>query len=416
MQSKNRRSALAIGLASFAIAGTAAAEDPIKLGILLTHVGPTAIFARYEDNGARLRIEQVNKAGGIKGRPIEIVGYDTEGKPDRAGTLFRRLAQEDKVSAVIGPDSIYVLLGMSAVPTEVKTFSMAAPGNFELVNPKDRAWVASAWTSNGYTMELSLAYLKDKLKVNRIGLLTTADSIGELIARETTDVAKMVGIEMAEVASQPASDRDLLPSLTKLAALKPAIEGLVVFGSGPFGTIAVNQTELAGIKVPIVYVCGNVIPELIKDVSPETGRRMYVSVARNVVADTLPAGDPYIAVTKKFNAEYTARYNEVATEPSAVGYDMAQTVIDAIEHVGTDPAKIRDYIYTGQKGLLMAQGIHVNRTPGNAYGIDPRDVALATIENGKFVFKAYLKDSFKNLGITDQAITDQMRRFKMITD
>ena len=232
MQLKKSRTALAIAVASFAIAGTAAAEDPIKLGILLTHVGPTAIFARYEDNGARLRIEQVNKAGGIKGRQIEIVGYDTEGKPDRAGTLFRRLAQEDKVSAVIGPDSIYVLLGMSAVPTEVKTFSMAAPGNFELVNPKDRAWVASAWTSNGYTMELSLAYLKDKLKVNRIGLLTTADSIGELIARETTDVAKMVGIEMAEVASQPASDRDLLPSLTKLAALKPAIEGLVVFGSG----------------------------------------------------------------------------------------------------------------------------------------------------------------------------------------
>jgi len=120
------------------LVGPAGAQTPIKVGMLLTYVGPTALFARYEAKGARVLIEQVNKAGGIKGRPIELVNYDTEGKPDRAGSLYRRLAQEDKVVAVIGPDSIFVTLGMSSVPNEVKVPSVAAPGNYELIEPKNR--------------------------------------------------------------------------------------------------------------------------------------------------------------------------------------------------------------------------------------------------------------------------------------
>jgi branched-chain amino acid transport system substrate-binding protein len=98
----------------------ALAEAPIKVGLSLTYVGPTSIFARYEDKGARLLIDQTNKSGGIEGRQIELVKYDTEGKSDRAGTLYRRLAQEDSVVAVTGLDSFFVLLGMSDIPTDYR--------------------------------------------------------------------------------------------------------------------------------------------------------------------------------------------------------------------------------------------------------------------------------------------------------
>lgn len=394
----------------------AQAQEPIKVGLLLSHVGGTAIFARYEDKGARFAVEQVNKAGGINGRPIELVAYDTEGKPDRAGSLFKRLAQDDKVVAVIGPDSIYVLLGMSAIPAQVKVLSVAAPGNIELVAPADRKYVVSAWAAYGYAMSLSLAYFKDELKVKRVGMLTTADSIGETVANEVTGIAKMLGLEMVQVVSQPASDRDLLPLLRKLATISPPIDALMVFGSGPFGTIAVNQTEFAGIKVPIGYMGGNVIPELIKDVGPDTGKRTYLAVSRATVASTLPKDDPYYAVVQKFAADYQARYNEPSTLPTAVGYDMAMTVIDALKAVGPDPEKIRDYVYTKQKDLIGVQGVRFNRTPSYAYGTDPAENVIISIADGKFVFKSYLKDSFKRLGVTDEMIRNQLREYKLIVD
>jgi branched-chain amino acid transport system substrate-binding protein len=272
--------------AALALGVPAHAADPIKVGLLLTYVGPTAIFARYEAKGAELAIEGVNKAGGINGTPIELVKYDTEGKPDRAGTLFRRLAEEDKVAAVIGPDSIFVVLGMSGVPAQVKVMSVAGPGGFELVNPTDRPWIVSAWGSPGIAGMLVLSYFKDNLKVGRVGILTSADTIGEFTGKEIAAAAKLAGIEPVETVSQPATDRDLLPSLRKLAGIRPALDAIFIYGSGPFGTIAVNQTELAGINVPIGYVGGNIIPELIKDIAPETGKRLYTSIPRAGVVNS----------------------------------------------------------------------------------------------------------------------------------
>ncbi len=417
-----RRGLLGRLLATAAIAGlalmgapAAQAQEPIKVGLLLTYVGGTAMFARYEDKGARLHIEQVNKAGGINGRPIEIVGYDTEGKPDRAGSLFRRLATEDKVVAVIGPDSIFVLLGMSSIPSQVKVISVAAPGTYELIAPKDRTHIVSGWAPYGYVQQMGLVHIREKYNAKRVGMITTSDTIGEMVGKESTALAKLLGMEMVQVVSQPASDRDLLPSLRKLATLQPGIDALVIFGSGPFGTIAMNQTEFAGIKVPIAYIGGNVIPELIREIAPDTGARMFTVVSRSTALDSLPKDDPYYASIQKFAADYRAKYKEEPTLPAAVGYDMALAVTDALKAVGPDPEKLRDYITSKQRDLVGIQGLKFNRTPNYGYGGDPSDLVIVNIEGGKFTFKGYLKDSLQRLGIKDEAIKAQMREFNIIT-
>jgi branched-chain amino acid transport system substrate-binding protein len=398
----------------FLLTPPALAQEPIKVGMLLTYVGPTALFARYEAKGANVLIDQVNKAGGINGRRIQVVNYDTEGKPDRAASLYRRLAQEDKVAAVIGPDSIFITLGMSGVPNEVKVPSVAAPGNYELIEPKNRDFIVSAWGTHGYAMSLVLAHFKDKLKVSRIGMVTTADTIGAWEDKVVRAVSKLVGIEVVETVAQPASDRDLLPSLRKLAAIKPPLDGLMVWGSGPFGNIAVNQTELAGLDVPVGYIGGNVIPELIKDVGPAVGKRTYLSTSRLAVADTLPKNDPFYDVIQQFVKDYQALHNEQPAMPSGVGYDMALPIIEALKAVGPDPEKIRNHMRTQQKGLMGRQGVRFNRTPEDGYGTDPRDTVIATIEGGKFVFRGYLKESFDRLKIRDADVDAQLRELKMI--
>jgi branched-chain amino acid transport system substrate-binding protein len=398
-----------------AAAVPARGADPIKIGLLLTYIGPTAIFARYEAKGAELAIEEINKAGGINGSLIELVKYDTEGKPDRAGTLFRRLAEEDKVAAVIGPDSIFVVLGMSGVPAQVKMMSVAAPGGFELVNPADRPWIVSAWGSPGIAGMMVLSYLKDKLRVGRIGILTSADTIGDHTGREIAASAKLAGIEPVETVAQPSTDRDLLPSLRKLAAIKPALDAIFIYGSGPFGTIAVNQTELAGINVPIGYVGGNIIPEIIKDIAPETGKRLYTSIPRAGVVTTLPKDDPYYAKIRKFADDYAAKYKEPINIPTAVGYDMAATIIDALKAVGPDREKLRDYIYNRQKNFVGVQGLTFNRTPGDGYGTDMADTVVVNAENGVWTFKGYTKESMKNLKISDEALHGLQREFKLLT-
>ncbi len=397
-----------------ATAFPALAQEPIKVGMLLTYVGPSALFARYEAKGAKVLIEQVNKAGGIKGRPIEIVSYDTEGKPDRAASLYRRLAQEDKVVAVIGPDSILVTLGMSGVPSEMKIPSVAAPGIYELIEPKHRDYLVSAWGSHGYAMAMVLAHFKDKLKVNRIGMMSSSDVFGQAVNKVVQAVGRLVGIEVVQIVSQPMSDRDLLPSLRQLAAIKPPLEGLLVWGSGPFGNIALNQAELAGLKVPMAYLGGNVIPELIKDVGSDSGKRTYLATGRLAVADTLPKSDPFYEIIQQFVKDYRALNSELPAMPSGVGYDMAMPIVEALKAVGPDPAKIADHIRTQQKNLMGRQGTRFNRTLDDGYGTDPHDTVVATIEGGKFVFKGYVKESFDRLKIKDADVQAELRQLKFL--
>jgi branched-chain amino acid transport system substrate-binding protein len=411
------RLAAALLCVALIVIGTnrATAADPIKIGLLLTYVGPTAVFARYEDKGARLLIEQVNKAGGINGSQIELVNYDTEGKPDRAASLYRRLADEDKVSAVIGPDSIFVLLGMSGIPSETKVLSVAAPGLYELVTPENRNYIVSAWAPNTFSGTLVLGYIKDKFKAKRIGMITTSDVIGQTIGKTVSTMASAMGMEVVEIASQPASDRDLLPSLRKLASVEPKIDALYVFGSGPFANIAMNQSELAGISVPIAYNGGNVIPDLIKDLSPETAKRTFLAAARSTVWPTVPVADKKDPLIDKFIADYQAKYNEPPALPAAVGYDMALAVVDALKAVGPDREKLRDYIHTKQR-IAGAQGLEFARTAAYGYGTDPSELAVASVENGQFVFRGYLKDSLKNIGFTKDDMMAKMRELKLIAE
>jgi branched-chain amino acid transport system substrate-binding protein len=406
--------ALCVGV-SLAVGGrTATLAEPIKVGLLLTYIGPTAIFARYEDKGARLLIDRINKSGGVKGRQIEIVNYDTEGKPDRAGTLYRRLA-EDGVVGVIGPDSIFVLLGMSDIPTEVKVISVASPGLFELVQPQKRRYIVSAQVATTFAGTLVLGYLKDKFKAKRVGMITTSDVIGQTIAGTVGKMASAFGMELVDVASQPASDRDLLPSLRKLATIQPKIDALYVFGSGPFANIAMNQSELAGITVPIAYNGGNVIPELIKDLSPDTAKRTFLAAARSTVWSSLPEADRQDQVITTFLSDYHAKFGEDPTLPSAVGYDMALPIVDALQNVGTDREKLTEYIHDKQE-ISGAQGIAFKRTWTDGYGSDPRELAVASISDGQFVFRGFLKDSLNRIGFSKEDMLSKMRELKLIEE
>jgi len=394
--------------AALLVPATASAQDSIKIGLLLTQVGPTALFARDEARAAEMYISDVNKAGGVNGKKIELINLDTQGKPDIASSLYRRLADQDGVVAVIGPDSVFITLGMQSIPGEVKVMSVAAPGLYELVKPESRNYLVSAWSAYSFEGTLAMAYHLEKFHVKRIGMITTADAVGQRIANTAKTIGQKLGIDVIAEA-QPASDRDLLPSLRKLAAASPAIDSLYVFGSGPFANIAMNQAELAGLNVPIMYTGGNVIPSLVADLSPQVQSKVFLTAARGAVGETLPASDPYAKQIHAFDEEYNDRFHETPTMPAAVGYDMAYTIVDAIRNVGPDRAAIAEYIWKKQR-FSGAQGVEFNRSTGNGYGVTPDQMIIATIKDGKFVFAGYLKDSLDKAGLTPQAIEELMRQ------
>ena len=90
---------------SGATAGGSAPAQELLLGYLPALAGPFATLSRTDEIAAQIAVDEINAAGGIGGKKIRIVSFDTAGKPDQAVVGLRKLAEDDKVMAVIGPFS-----------------------------------------------------------------------------------------------------------------------------------------------------------------------------------------------------------------------------------------------------------------------------------------------------------------------
>src|SRR5260221_6625811 len=76
------------------------AQEAVKIGAVYSTSGPGAFLGVPEERGARLKVDEINKAGGINGRKVELVVYDSEGNTGKAAPLARRLIESDQVGAV----------------------------------------------------------------------------------------------------------------------------------------------------------------------------------------------------------------------------------------------------------------------------------------------------------------------------
>src|SRR4249919_2331661 len=98
-------SPLGLLIAATFLGGASANAQEILLGNLFAGAGPFATLARTNEIAAQMAVEEINAAGGIGGKKLKIVSFDTAGKPEQAVVGVRKLAEDDKVMAIIGPFS-----------------------------------------------------------------------------------------------------------------------------------------------------------------------------------------------------------------------------------------------------------------------------------------------------------------------
>jgi len=105
----------------FSFGGMAYAKKPIKIGSVYILSGFAATYGKFAKNGLNLAVHEINKAGGVLGRPLKVTFEDSRAKPPVALRAFRKLVYEEKVDALIGLDSSGVALSVVPVLKELKT-------------------------------------------------------------------------------------------------------------------------------------------------------------------------------------------------------------------------------------------------------------------------------------------------------
>ena len=237
-----------------ALAVAAPAAEPIKIGAFFALSGPAAPIGTPTKLVAEMAVDQINKAGGINGRPLELVIGDTESDPAKAATIAKKFIFADKVAAIIGPTTTGEGMQVKKIVEEagIPTF-MTVGGDPVIMGGKfgPFTYVFKSPQRSSTAVKKLFGYLKEK-KLTKVALLTASDPFGKDGAVWLEKLAPDYGITFVAKESFGPKDTDMTPQLTKIKNAEP--QAIICWTIGPAGAIVAKNKAQLGITHPPVPV------------------------------------------------------------------------------------------------------------------------------------------------------------------
>lgn len=315
-------------------------ENEIAIGHYGSMTGGEATFGKSTDQGIRLAVDEINAAGGIKGKKIRLITMDDQGKSDEAVAVVKRLIEREKVVAILGE----VASGRSkaAAPTAQKSkIPMVSPSstNPEVTQVGDYIFrTCFIDPFQGYVMA---KFATQNLKLKKVAILRDVKSdysvgLGDVFKAK---FAEMGGTIVADLSYQ-SLDVDFKAQLTQIKSKAP--DGIFIPGYYTEVGLIARQARELGIKVPLMGGDGWDSPKL-TEIGKEAIEGGYFS---NHYSNE--SKDP-LAVD--FLKRFKDKYGVSADGLSAAGYDAAKILLAAMasapevkpELIRDELAKIKDF-------------------------------------------------------------------------
>ena len=308
--------------------------DTILLGEVGSLTGSEATFGISTRNAIELAINEVNAAGGVKGRKIEVRVYDNQSKPEEAAQAANRLINQDNVLLILGEvaSSNSMAMAEKAQPAKVPMISNAST-NPKVTEIGDYIFrVCFIDPFQGYVMA---KFAHDNLKLNKVAVLR---DLGSAYSQGLADVFERKYTEMGgKIVARETYTKGSTDFRSQLTAIKRASPDAIYIPGyyNDIGLIARQAREL-GITATLMGGDGWDSEKLF-----ELGGS---AVEGSYFSNHYSPDDPSPRV-QKFIASYKAAYGSVPDSLAALGYDAAMVAVDAIKRAPSfDRAAIRDAI------------------------------------------------------------------------
>lgn len=364
---------LTLALAT-AFATAAAAQTPIKIGFHGALTGPFSVDGLNSQTSITLAQEKWNKAGGIKGRPIEIIWLDDQGKPDLAVPIANKLTGDDSIVAIVS--------ATLSEPTKA-----AAPFVQEAKIPYVSSWASSPdVTSIGnYIFRIGLLgeiegragakAINDILNKKNVLLLTVKSDLGKQVSIGFRQVASQFGLNIVREIEYSVQDRQFGPVIANIKSVAPD----AIFMTGYYfnGTF-VPQLRSAGVNTPFVGMTSFSAAQFLNIAGPSADGALVV----NVIDWSNP-----IPELKSFVDEFQKRAGYTPTASAAHAYAAAETLFAAMEaspNLGRN--EIRDNLEKMQFKTIVGPLSFNKRHEAR------RVVYISEIKNGQYTTKAIFDD------------------------
>jgi branched-chain amino acid transport system substrate-binding protein len=356
-----------------------AQQAQIKVGVLVAVTGPLSFVGDPEAKILRALTEQINKSGGVNGRQINLVLYDTGGDARQATSFARRLIEDDKVDFIIGPSSSGETMAIVRIIEEAKIpmISMAAAN--AIIEPVKK-YVFK--TPHSYRQAIDKIYSDMKGRgIHNVGLIAGSGGADQDCRNEAKKGAPAYGIKVVADETHAPADTDMTPQLTKIRGTE-GIQAILGCNSGATTVITTRNYKQLGITSPLYFQHGAGSKQYIEQ-SGAASEGVRIPVPAALVADQLPPNDPQKAAALAYSNLFSSAIKEPPSAFGAYGYDAFLIGVAAIKRAGgTDKTKMRNEIEQ-TRNYIGATGIF-NMTPEDHMGLDINSFKMTVIKGGNF--------------------------------
>ncbi len=313
---------------------TSGGGDTIKVGVYGDTSGGTSSFGQSTKNGVQLAFEEINAAGGINGKKLEMLFEDDQGTPEKAKTVISKLINQDKVVAVLGEVASSNSLAAAPVAQEAK-IPMITPSS---TNPKVTEvgdYISRVCFIDPFQGSVMAKFAATTLKAKTAAILgdNSSDYSKGLTQFFEQEFTKQGGTVVTKQ-TYAQRDQDFKAQLTQMRDQKPD----VIYVPGYYGEVGIiaKQARELGMTQPLLGGDGWDSPELWK-LGGAALKPAYIS--NHYSADN-PAPE-----IQNFVKAYTAKFGVAPDSLAALAYDSAKVLADAIKRAGgTESAKLKDAI------------------------------------------------------------------------
>jgi branched-chain amino acid transport system substrate-binding protein len=306
--------------------------DKVKIGVFMSMTGDTANFGISSTNGIKMAADEINKAGGINGKQVELDVQDDRSDPSEAATIVTKFVTQDGVNAILGEVASSRSIAAAPIAQNAK-IPMLTPSSTNPEVTKKGDYIFRSCFIDPVQGAAIAQFAAKSLGKKRAGIMVDRkNDYSTGLEKFISATFIKLGGEMVVTQSYQAGDQDFNAQLTSIKGSDPD----VIFVPGYYGDVALiaKQARDKGITVPFVGGDGWDAAQLYAI----GGKALNGSFFSNHYSpyDT----DPKV---QKFVNDYKARYNSIPDALAATAYDAARIMFDAVKRANSlDGKAIRD--------------------------------------------------------------------------
>lgn len=365
--------ATAVVVLSSLAACTPKAADTIKIGVNLELTGDVSIYGIPEKVAFMMAVEEINKAGGIDGKEVELVIYDNAYDATKAVANAQKLV-EDGVVAMLGSATSGMTLAIAPIAKDNKILTLTPSGTNSKVTVEADLTTLNPWVFRSCFIDPFQGKVLANFATENLGAASVAIMVngGSEYSKELGSIfaAQVVanGGTVVETVTYAESDTDYSAGLTSLAAKDFDVLFVADYAKNA-GLIIGQARATAGLETtPIIGPDGFEDPALNTLAGgADKVNNVYFSTHFSTLSDNAKIQafiDAHKAFVAKLNTEESANYEPTPSALSALAYDAAHMLFEAIDNAdSTDPSDIRDALedlpaFSGVTGTITFDSLH----------------------------------------------------------